>query len=499
MINHGITWISSKVAPRCFNLSYGYGNISIRDQVVRAQLLINDLKEINKLCKNKQEEYIKKVLIVGAGFAGTVAAISAAKCGFDVTLVDSQEGPLSLQKTIDHRYVGAFMYDWPCVESNLQHYPPDVVLGYIDKTKYWGPFWEAALPITAKELARQHLVWFADEKVRSSRVTEYYGSDTSSGQRYIKMFISWARRGVFHPSFSGEIFVPSASGLPGKKDKKTIEADVLIVAAGMGAEKCEVECKCGKKLIGKKFWEKGGDNLRLTRDLRGNALVIGGGDGALQDVLRLMTRHDDVLSIITSMERCPVICDAINSVKPLLMAIQLQNTLAFSHNLFGAHEKFDKRVGDIAKKIVTDNRSFFLEWAKNNLREGLGKYRVYHFINGNSFTKSYLINKFIIHIISEIDKKNMSYRLVKNFDTRKHMTITSGSDVEAGDIFSFKIDASFSYKYPREEEVAYLSVNVGVDGVGGLGGVLSGEYKYSKEFNAIESLGNFAMPKVMYF
>ena len=79
------------------------------------------------------------------------------------------------------------------------------------------------------------------------------------------------------------------------------------------------------------------------------------------------------------------------------------------------------------------------------------------------------------------------------------MTITSGSDVEAGDIFSFKIDASFSYKYPREEEVAYLSVNVGVDGVGGLGGVLSGEYKYSKEFNAIESLGNFAMPKVMYF
>ena len=90
MTKSGITWISSKVAPRCFNLSYGYGNISIRDQVVRAQLLINDLHEINKLCQFKNEESIKKVLIVGAGFAGTVAAVFAAKRGFDVTLVDAQ-------------------------------------------------------------------------------------------------------------------------------------------------------------------------------------------------------------------------------------------------------------------------------------------------------------------------------------------------------------------------------------------------------------------------
>ena len=429
-------------------------------------------------------------MIVGAGFAGTVAAIFAAKRGFDVTLVDAQSNPLSLQKDVEHRYVGAFMYDWPCVESNLQYYPPDVVLGDVDEKKYCGPFWEAASPITAKELARQHLIWFQNEKkILGGKIFERYDSSASSVQEYVKNFISWARLGVFRSSFSGEIRVRSTVS--------TVKADVLIVATGMGAEKCEVECKGGVKLIGKKFWEKGGDELRSTRELLGNALVIGGGDGALQDVLRLMTRHDDVLSIINSMEYYPVIRDAINSVKPLLMAIQLQNMLAYSHNLHNAHEQFDERIKSIAEKIVLDNRSFFSEWAENNLRKGLGEFFVYHFIAGNNFTKSYLINKFIVHIISTI---NNSYRLIKNFKTHKYMTIHSaGSHVTAGIDFDFDIDLGFPYEYKRAESIKYLSVNVGVDGFVGINEVLRDEYNYGEEFNAIESLGNFALPKMMYF
>ena len=130
------------------------------------------------------------------------------------------------------------MYDWPCVESNLQHYPPDVVLGNVDEKKYCGPFWEAASPITAKELARQHLIWFQNEKkILGGKIFECYDSSASSVQEYVKNFISWARLGVFRSSFSGKICLRSTV--------RTVKADVLIFATGMGAEKCEVECKGG--------------------------------------------------------------------------------------------------------------------------------------------------------------------------------------------------------------------------------------------------------------
>lgn len=480
----GLTWVASKFAPRCFNLSYGYGGISIRDQVVRAQLLINDLFEM----KNESQVLsIATILIVGAGFAGTVAAICAAKRGFDVTLVDSRSGALSLQRNVEHRYVGAFMYDWPCVESDLQHYPPEIVLGSVNYAEYRGPFWEMALPVTAAELARQHLIWFDDEKTKpfsSGSLVEIYEANSSSVQEYVKKFISSARMGK--KRFSDEIDVGSC--------RKRVDADVVILATGMGAEKCEVECYVGAKLIGNDFWSKHGDDFRATRELSGNALIVGAGDGALQDVLRLMTRHEDVLSIIASMERHPVVGDVIKSVKPLLKAIQLQNMLAAAHNAFGAHEKFDNRLKEIAKKIVSDNRYFFNEWAAANLRSGLGKFYVFHIISGENFTKSYLINKFIVHVISEIDAGN-GYKMVKNFDTRKCL---HNFGYDADGLLEVWIDDRDTDNV-FIEKIKHLAVHVGVDKHGGFGGVIDENYKKHKNFNPVEILGNIPMPKLVYF
>ena len=106
---------AAKCAPRVFDLSSDVRNVSIRDQVVRAQLLARELL---------QEPECQRVLVVGAGISGITAAVALAAAKREVLVLEVNDAPLSLQSACDWRYVGPFMYEWPSSFFDDQTYPP---------------------------------------------------------------------------------------------------------------------------------------------------------------------------------------------------------------------------------------------------------------------------------------------------------------------------------------------------------------------------------------
>lgn len=484
--NVGVTWIASKFAPCCFNISYGYGSINIRDQVVRAQLLVSDLESIYKNdCRNIT------ILIVGAGFAGTTAAVVADKCGFKVCLVDSQDGLLSLQKKVQHRYVGAFMYDWPCEESYSQHYPPKIIFGDVDPEKIPTPQWESFGPTTAAVLAEKHAEWF---KKCAPSLKPHYSVDPESVKKYMIDFVDW-NRDILHKKRPTSINYING-------DSFEIEADLIVFAGGMGRENTKINCKDGKSIQSENFWGAD-DGFRKNRELTGNSLVIGGGDGALQDVLRIITRHDDILSIIKSMEFNSIIGDAINKLKPVLRSIQLQTILADSHNLMDAHKKSDECIEQMAENVFNYNVDGFLRWGRENIRECVinKSVTVHHVIKSDSFGKSYLVNKFLVHLVNLITNRGyfpVKYKLHKNIDTESDLGVDfSGVDSclkEGKNIYSMEIGCDKLY-----EEFEFISVRIGL--LGSSDGVYKSIGKYYSDefdFNPIKALGSVHLPRVLY-
>ncbi len=113
---NALALLSLKVAPNVFDISSGQYHVSIRDQIVRAQLLVRDL-----CCL---DDVFKSVLVVGAGAGGAAVAVAAAAAGKKVRLIDAADAPFNLQRGTTKRFVGPFMYEWPESIHSNQSYPP---------------------------------------------------------------------------------------------------------------------------------------------------------------------------------------------------------------------------------------------------------------------------------------------------------------------------------------------------------------------------------------
>ncbi|MFY9935482.1 MAG: NAD(P)/FAD-dependent oxidoreductase, partial [Silvibacterium sp.] len=85
--------------------------VTLYSQQVRA------LNLIYALHKTKKFEKGSKVVVVGAGAAGLMAAAAAAELEASVTLLEQLQGPMELQRNSRIRWIDPFIYDWPITES----------------------------------------------------------------------------------------------------------------------------------------------------------------------------------------------------------------------------------------------------------------------------------------------------------------------------------------------------------------------------------------------
>ena len=98
-----------QVYPHFFNLGGRISPISIRDQMVRGQTIVERALEAGLI----GGEGHRPLLVAGAGAAGATAAIHAASRGVPTVLLDRDASPFTRQARCATRWIDPTQYDWP--------------------------------------------------------------------------------------------------------------------------------------------------------------------------------------------------------------------------------------------------------------------------------------------------------------------------------------------------------------------------------------------------
>lgn len=387
-----LSLLSSKVAPNIFDLSSGQYHVSLRDQMVRARLLLGDIVAM--------DPDFSSLLVVGGGVAGLAVAVAAAEAGKQVVVLEKSGYPLSKQVGVHSRFVGPFMYEWPWKFSRSQVYPP------ADPT-CWPKFSSCPTlmssdPISAAEFARQVRLWFEKALVAHPHLHLAINL-TPSIQERVKTFIKGGFASV------GELDLADMNWRRAPPPAGSIKPGYIILAAGMGAENCSLPGHDGFKAVrgasfcGTPFWKD--DRLREHAGAGRDVVVIGGGDGALQDVLRALTDDVHPLQTLRRLESCPVVKAFLLGVGERLQTIELQGRLMATWKWNPAvWESVDGLCSEVARSLAENSmvRGAVLGSLRRQKRGGDQKVTL--LVKSGYFDKAYLLNRFLVHLISHVFK-----------------------------------------------------------------------------------------------
>lgn len=254
--------LAHQAGPRTFDLSGKLWPVSIRDQMVRAQLLVDRLFD-QKLLVDKPNQIDSRLLVIGAGACGATAAVHAATLGASVLLIDKASHRFGFQRNSPSRWIDPAQYDWP-----LDHWIGNRF-----------PWTGAKIP----------LAWSAGP---APRVAIAWDRDLLLAIRALP-----GRLGiVMDAELDGPIAFTPDKLHAHIRDKKgaicpeSLEFGRLIVAVGPGSEKTAIPWpKVPGSYVGFEFWEKDPFEVRPFPSRPTNVLISGAGDGSVQDFLRLMT------------------------------------------------------------------------------------------------------------------------------------------------------------------------------------------------------------------
>jgi hypothetical protein len=274
-----------QVVPGFFVISGPLAPISIRDQMIRGQWLVERLLEQGRIAPVPSEglpDSEMPLVIIGAGAAGVTAALTAVKDRVRALVIERSSAPFGRQTASATRWIDPMQYDWPAASWAGSTYPPigTTPLPYIAARAkllalHWSVVWQ-------RELLRNRGFLQVRYRTRVVGIRPIYPA--GSTVPYFDLTLS---------------------------DGSKISAQAFIWAAGFGAERCEIlNLRLpGKpvKFRGVPFWgndalEKpgcgiGGSNPRIA--------ILGGGDGAIQDALRALTKQKSVRDIYSSLKLPP--------------------------------------------------------------------------------------------------------------------------------------------------------------------------------------------------
>lgn len=416
-----LSLLALKIAPNVFDVSSGQHHVSIRDQIVRSQFLIRDL------CRAGGS--FDRILVVGAGIAGVAAAMAACHAGKKVMVVDTAGAPFSLQAAVHKRYVGPFMYEWPSVASDDQSYPP-VHQHLWGAARVGTPAWTAAKPIPASALAEELRTWLAADIASIAACTTsgktaprfVHGVIAERVKCYVQCFAAAAatnleRRLMYRSEKPMPTFALHASGFKERDETLALPPpfvpDYVILAAGMGQESVALPHPRDSKwpASGPVFWQD--DALDEPAAANARIGIFGGGDGALQDVLRTLTPFRHPTEMLDFLNRDADVKYAIDREMATLSAIEAQSRLANTWTMDSStFADVDRLCAKVAARLAM--RSRVRRRMARCIRAGSGG--VEHFVKESHFTKTYLLNRFLVHLLHQCQPRTplpgrMRYKL----------------------------------------------------------------------------------------
>ena len=286
--------LAHKAGVRTFDVSSGMNYVSVKDQVVRATVLVNSLLQC-KLFDGERKQY--DVVVIGAGVAGVAAASHAAGHGLKVLVLEGADERFPLQKKCTSRHVSFSMYDWPEAHAAKGVFPS---LGDMPVKSEAGFFFPCSVlsehPVPASELVTG---W--DREIE--------------GYKYPSGSIRWEFGvKVTPPSYRGNALLVDDRDA----DAVTIHfrhtngrdtyavAKVLIFATGIGTERTVPNTeKPGSPYQPPSFWSDL-DDAPWQEDVdlsERTAFLSGNGDGAIQDFLKIVYRKA-AINLLALVEAC---------------------------------------------------------------------------------------------------------------------------------------------------------------------------------------------------
>ena len=288
--------LAHRAEPLLFDIS-GRAPISIRDQILRGHYLIRALHRTGGVGPGV------RLLIVGAGAAGASAAIEAVKRGVQTVLVEAKPGPFLLQASCSTRWIDPAQYDFVAPHWAGQAWPASGPSGNTplafraDWAASIAKAWENTL--TSVALARPNLLslrygwalaqWPVPQYTSPQRLSHY---DVTLGKG---------------PPLQGAPFTSAYSVFSWE------QFEVVVLAYGVEADRVVVEDpapggstpKYGPTrsvFKGLRFWDNDAfQQPGLGLGPGALALVSGGGDGALQDFIRLVTGQRSAREVLVAL------------------------------------------------------------------------------------------------------------------------------------------------------------------------------------------------------
>lgn len=252
--------INHRVDSILYDISGGIYPSTIRDQMLRGFILVQRAIDASLIGPDKS------LLVVGAGAAGATAAITAAQRNVPTVLVEQKRKPFTAQLGAPTRYVCPTQYDWPC--------------------RHWH---KAMFPWTSPTMP---LDWQAG---RAGRIAGIWTSKLHAFQAKLSTL----------KIYYGREFLQNYNVVPDGKGGEQLEAhfdpmlpnepllfNMVISCIGFGSERCTVGSYRGFSFWDIDKFER--PDLGLSSGVAANVLISGGGDGALQDLMRTLTNQKSV-------------------------------------------------------------------------------------------------------------------------------------------------------------------------------------------------------------
>jgi hypothetical protein len=248
--------------------------VSIRDQMNRARWLVQKAYDLGFFGPSRDSAY-RRLLVCGAGAAGVTAALHALSLGVETVLVERSSAPFLCQRLCTSRWLDPAQYDWPADFWTFGRFPyppapamplPWPALRSNRVALAWGPAWLAARGNPLLTFRRRDYVVGAPAPVMARGTVVGVRVNFRSGA------------------------MPNLFGM-------------MLWCVGFGDERRFAP----PSYTGFAFWETD----PFERPLWGvspvpddlSALVSGGGDGALQDVIRLTTGKKSALEVYQELVR----------------------------------------------------------------------------------------------------------------------------------------------------------------------------------------------------